>query len=490
MSSVVRIKRRNQKIERDIARVICRLYIPGEDPVRVNKIIQRILRLNENEVETILNRLLDNFSKRHKKIHKIFDRHYHQVSNYISSNGSPSLSTEQKLLIGAYFTKEYSIESAALFNPSIVLHPDQSDLAEGSLRFIMSLRAVGEGHISSIVFRSGIIDQEGILEFDPVTPYVDTPNVGLNPYYDKHLFKRKLEEMGNDKEVVNYVLEEFPEHFNYDQLKDRVAYLSKEPAFEPNRQLKCFARMHRLVNSNYEADFHTDHPLSERVLFPVSEVESDGIEDARFVQFRDDDGELIYYATYTAYDGKNILPQLIETRDFLHFDISTLNGNAVQNKGMALFPRKINGRYAMLGRQDGENNYIMFSDHLHFWDESRVLQQPEESWEFIQIGNCGAPLETEKGWLVLTHGVGPMRVYSIGAILLDLDDPSKMIARLTEPLLRPYEREREGYVPNVLYTCGAILFHDQLIIPYSMSDIHVGIASVNVNELLSAMKPV
>jgi len=237
-------------------------------------------------------------------------------------------------------------------------------------------------------------------------------------------------------------------------------------------------------------NFRPDHRISERVIFPVSENESSGIEDARFVQFFDDNGEVTYYATYTAYNGFTILPQLIETKDFITFKVTTLNGNAVQNKGMALFPRRIDGSYVMLSRQDGENNHIMFSDNIHFWQESEIIQEPTWPWEFIQIGNCGSPLETDKGWIVLTHGVGPMRQYCIGAMLLDLENPANIIARLEEPLLAPHEEEREGYVPNVVYTCGAILHNSDLIVPYGMSDITCGIATVNVSELINCMHTV
>lgn len=483
------VKRNNHKLERDITRVICRVHIPGGDPARVKSLIQRILRLDEQQTQTLLDRTLEDFSERHKDIRDIFERHFEQVLPFMESNNG-ELSVDQKLLIGAYFTMEYAIESAALFNPSIVPHPDQSGLPDGSLRFVMSLRAVGEGHISSMVFRKGIIDRKGDLQFEPLTDFVDTPRVELHPDYDRHLFRLKLLEMGSCNEVTNHVLEQLPEHFSYEQLEKQIARLSENPQFPNDRQLNCFNNMHRLANSNYQLDFRQDHKLSERVIFPVSEEERGGIEDARFVQFYGDNGDSMYYATYTAYNGKTIMPQLIETRDFKHFEISTLNGKAIKNKGMALFPRKINGRYAMLSRQDGQNNYIMFSDHLHFWQEYERIQEPNEPWEFIQLGNCGSPMETEQGWLVLTHGVGPVRTYSISAILLDLDDPTQMIARLEQPLLHPQEEEREGYVPNVVYTCGALLHQDRLIIPYAMSDIKSGIASVKVEELIDAMVPV
>jgi predicted GH43/DUF377 family glycosyl hydrolase len=296
--------------------------------------------------------------------------------------------------------------------------------------------------------------------------------------------------MGVGNEISAYILNQLQEDFSYNQLIEKIGVLRASPRFPTARQNRAFEVMCWLANSNYEVSFHPDHRISERVIFPVSKNESRGIEDARFVQFFDDGQKMTYYATYTAYNGKTILPQLIETRDFIKFNILTLNGQAVQNKGMALFPRKIGGRYAMLSRQDGENNHIMFSDNIHFWQKSHIIQEPEFPWEFIQIGNCGSPLETAEGWIVLTHGVGPMRKYCIGAMLLDLETPTKVIARLDDPLLAPHEREREGYVPNVVYSCGGVIHNNELVIPYAMSDINSGIATVAVNDLLSSMRVV
>jgi predicted GH43/DUF377 family glycosyl hydrolase len=285
------------------------------------------------------------------------------------------------------------------------------------------------------------------------------------------------------------VLDQLPDWFTYNALQEKLReFRSDHETLDP-RQIETVSHIDWLAQSNYETTFPAEYPISERVIFPVSKNESSGIEDARFVRFTEDDGEVIYYATYTAYNGFNILPQLIETRDFVTFNVSTLNGCAVHNKGMALFPHKIGGRYVMLSRQDGENNRIMFSDHLHFWQESEIIQEPARAWEFIQVGNCGSPMETGAGWLVLTHGVGPMRQYSIGAMLLDLEHPEKIIARLEEPLLTPHEEEREGYVPNVVYTCGALIHNNELVIPYAMSDIHSGIATVNLKELIGCMQP-
>ncbi|MBL7192169.1 glycoside hydrolase family 130 protein, partial [bacterium] len=358
---------------------------------------------------------------------------------------------------------------------------------KGSLRFIMSLRATGEGHISSIEFRSGVLDQYNTILFDPVSDYVETPDLLLDQVYDRHLFQLKLNEMAVCNEITAHILNQLPEDFTYNELKEKIEKSRAINVLSQARQNETFEVMYWLANSNYEMSFRPDHRISERVIFPVSENESRGIEDARFVQLIDDNGEVTYYATYTAYNGLNILPQLIETKDFIKFNILTLNGKAVQNKGMALFPRKIDGKYVMLSRQDGENNHIMFSDNIHFWQESKIIQEPTRPWEFIQIGNCGSPLETDDGWIVLTHGVGPLRQYCIGAILLDLDNPAKIIARLEEPLLAPREEEREGYVPNVVYTCGAIIHNNELVIPYAMSDITSGIATVGVKELISCM---
>lgn len=486
-ASKLKINRKNQVIERDISRVICRLLLHGGNPARAKSVIKRVLALEESEVRTLLDKVLEQFSERHMDIRRILDRHYRQVRTYISSEDSSSLSRDRELLIGAYFSMEYAIESAALFNPSIVPHPDQSQIEDGSLRFLMSLRAVGEGHISSLIFRSGVIDRQGDLTFDPTSTFVDTPDL-VNPVYYKHLFNMKLKEMGACDNVSEHILAQLPKEFSMEDLKKEITKLSNEPKFPNQKQLECFKDMQRLAESNYELNFHPDHDLSERVIFPVSEEERGGIEDARFVKFHEDDGRTVYYGTYTAFDGKTIIPQLIETEDFSHFKISTLNGNAIQNKNMALFPRKINGKYVMLSRQDGENNHIMFSDSLYFWQNSQIIQEPTEPWELIQLGNCGSPIETDEGWLVLTHGVGPMRTYSIGAIMLDLDNPTKVIGRLEEPLLRALEQERIGYVPNVVYTCGAIVHEGHLVIPYSMSDIQPAIATVNMDDLLDALR--
>jgi len=479
------IKRKAIKIVGDTSRVITRLHLPDEKH-RILKIIKRILSLSSTAAEDLMAQIMRDFAGRHEDIGHIFEQHLRAVQDYLPHD--MNLNDIQKSLIGAYFTKEYAIESAALFNPSIIAHPDQNHLKKGSLRFIMSLRATGEGHISSIVFRSGILDRHNNFFFDPISDFVETPDLHMDPVYKCNPFQRKLSEMGAANEITAYILDRLPEDFTYNALLEQISVLRRAPHYSEARQNRTFEIMCWLADSNYEVSFHADHRISERVIFPVSKNESRGIEDARFVQFFDDRQQVTYYATYTAYNGTTILPQLIETKDFITFNVLTLNGKAVKNKGMALFPRKISGRYIMLSRQDGENNQIMFSDNIHFWQTSQIIQTPEHPWEFIQIGNCGSPLETSEGWIVFTHGVGPMRQYCIGAMLLDLENPTKIIARLDEPLLAPHEKEREGYVPNVVYSCGAIIHNDVLVIPYAMSDINSGIATIGVQDLLGCMR--
>ena len=397
------------------------------------------------------------------------------------------LSESRQLLLGAYFTQEYALESAALFNPSMVWHPDQSNLAAGSRRFAMSLRAVGEGHISSIVFRSGTIDHNSTVTVDEPVRFVTTPRYIPDSCYENDLLRGKLIELGLGNPFTYEVLATLPDAFTLADLEARLNASLREHRSRHDELAPLVERVVMLAKSNYEIQYTPDHELSERVIFPFSPTESNGIEDARFVHFQEDDGSHVYYATYSAYDGQMVLPQLLETKDFLSFRMHTLNGPAVSNKGMALFPRKINGHYAMLGRQDGEHLFLMYSDMLNFWHTSERIIKPARPWEFVQMGNCGSPIETDTGWLVLTHGVGAMRKYCIGAMLLDLDDPSKIIARLDEPLITPNEVEREGYVPNVVYTCGAIVHQDHLVIPYAMSDYATTFATIKVADLLALM---
>lgn len=484
--SLLRLRRHEVTLLPESARVIVRPFIPGEAH-RITTIIGRVLALTEEEVVIHLARVRLEFDERHFDIEKVLLAHFQKVHSYIFTDRP--LSRERELLIGALFSGEYALESAAIFNPSIVPHPDQEGVAEGGLRFIMSLRATGEGHISSIEFRVGIIDPAGKITLDEISRFVTAPEIVPNPGYRKRRFLIKLSEMGFDDGHTAEVFAPLGESFTRSELNQRVGTVRHEN--EPQtrdfqRTLEC---IQWLADSNYELRFSEKLALSERIIFPVSPNETNGIEDARFVRFVEDDGQVMYYATYTAYNGRAILPQLIETEDFLHFRILTLNGAAVQNKGMALFPRKVNGRYAMLSRQDDENLFLMFSDSPHHWSDSRIILRPSEMWESVKIGNCGSPIETEAGWLVITHGVGPMRKYCIGAALLDLHDPARVIGRLREPLLAPEGNEREGYVPNVVYSCGSLLHGRELILPYAVSDRASAIASIPLDDLLAALKP-
>jgi predicted GH43/DUF377 family glycosyl hydrolase len=478
------VRRHDITLQPDSARVIIRPFIPSVIE-RIAGIIGRALALTEDEVVKKVEVMHHAFDSRHLDIETPLLEHYAKVRKHVTT--PHPLSRARELLIGALFSGEYALESAALFNPSIVPHPDQSGVADGGLRFIMSLRATGEGHISSIEFREGIISPEGDISFAEVSRFVTMPQLVPNPGYQKKSFITKLHEMGFENECATAVMAPLGEQFTRTDLGSSVARTRNEslPAtHEFSRTLECIKW---LADSNYELHFSPKISLSERIIFPVSANESNGIEDARFVRFTEDDGSVLYCATYTAYNGRVILPQLIETQDFLHFRVLTLNGSGVQNKGMALFPRRINGRYVMLSRQDDENILIMFSDYLHYWSDPEILLRPAEVWESVKLGNCGSPIETDEGWLVVTHGVGPMRTYCIGVVLLDLDDPTRVIGRLREPILSAEGLEREGYVPNVVYSCGSMIHAGKLILPYAMSDKATGIASVALDELLAEM---
>src|SRR5262245_19205588 len=479
------IHRTNVTLRPDRTRVLIRPFEPTSDQ-RATKICGRVMALAESEVHDLLNQVLAEFGERHIKIREFLRRRCNDARRYLLTDAK--LSEERELLLGAYFTHEYALEAAALFNPSIVPHPDQSDLPPGSLRFILSLRATGEGHISSVTFRTGFLDANCNIMVNTPTRHCLEPAQAPSGSYEKNLFERKLRELGLSGEFTVQVLNGLADTFALEDLRTSVSLVVQQLQARDQAAEAVARKTLVLAQSNYEVHFEADSRLSERVLFPVSPTESNGIEDARFVLFQYEDGAQMYFATYTAYDGKFILPQFIATPDFLHFKFITLNGSAVQNKGMALFPRKIDGLYVMLGRQDYENIYVMFSDHLHFWNRAQLVMKPTFPWEFIQLGNCGSPLETEAGWLVLCHGVGPMRKYCIGAFLLDLHDPTKVIGRLREPLIKPNESEREGYVPNVVYSCGSLIHGRQLIIPYAMSDYATTFATMPLDDVLAAME--
>ena len=483
--STVTVTRSELILLPDRTRVLARPFYPS-NRLRAANIGAMVKGLSESEVQTLLEQIEAEFGSRHVKIREFLRRRFEQMRPWLRQ--SQEFSHEQQLLLGAYFTHEYSLEAAALFNPSIVPHPDQSGVPPDSLRFILSLRATGEGHISSITFRTGYLDEAGAITIHPPTRYTLEPTQVPNASYEKPLFARKLQELALAGDFTRQVLDGLGDAFTLEQLRAGVA-ISGAHRDAGNQEHTGIARkILALAESNYEVQFDPESHLSERVLFPVTPSQRNGIEDARFVRFANDDGSHIYYATYTAYDGKLILPQFIETPDFAHFKFITLNGPAAKNKGMALFPRKINGHYAMLGRQDYENIYVIFSDDLHFWDTAKLVLKPKFPWEFIQMGNCGSPIETDAGWLVLSHGVGPMRKYCIGAFLLDRDDPTRVLGRLREPLIRPSENEREGYVPNVVYSCGSLVHGKLLVIPFAMSDYATTFATVPLDDVLAAME--
>jgi predicted GH43/DUF377 family glycosyl hydrolase len=485
MTSAATVRHTVHRLRNDPSRVIAKPYLPGEEisgetAHRADLLMERILAIPEAEVVGLLEDTLRRFGARHRRFEELLERNFVAVSDRI---GSATVSRARRLLIGAYFTHEYSVEGAALFNPSLVPAPGQAGVPDGAQRFVMSLRAVGEGHISSIEFRTGVIDRAGELTFDPLGPHLVTGERTEPPGHEKAQFRAKLVELGAGNEIAWGVLDPLPDHFTSADLEQALAALEHDGT--PHAVSYETAKIIRvLASSSYVTTFPADSRLSERVIFPAGPHETRGMEDARFVRFTEDDGRSTYYATYTAFDGYEIVPQLIQTDDFRSFRIATLNGRAAQNKGMALFPRRVKGRYVMLSRRDRENLHLASSTRVGHWNDVTELKRPSRPWELLQIGNCGSPIETEAGWLVITHGVGPMRRYVIGALLLDLDDPQRVLGELREPLLEPDSTEREGYVPNVVYSCGAMVHGSELVLPYGISDAAVGIAIISLPALL------
>jgi predicted GH43/DUF377 family glycosyl hydrolase len=486
--SLPKVTRTTAHVRPDPTRTILKRFTPSAHVVadgssRLERVLARILALSEVEVASTLAHVLSRFSARHRDLRSALDGNFAAVAGLIDEAGD--LSAERRLLIGAYCTNEYAVEAAALTNPSMVLAPDQGGLSEGALRFVLSLRAIGEGHISSIQFRTGVIDASGQVQLEPPSRYVGTARHRA-PLYEKPLFETKLKELQAHTEIAARVLDGLNERFSLRELEVEIQRIDEQYR-ESADVISATRTLHWLASSNYESSFADDSELSERALFPAGPTESNGMEDARFVRFSHDDGKVSYFATYTAFDGFRILPQLIETDSFVNFRIATLNGAAATNKGIALFPRKIDGCYVALARLDNENNFLMRSDNVRFWHEGTIIQRPARAWESVHIGNCGSPLETEAGWLVITHGVGALRQYSLGAILLDKDDPARVLGHLREPLLEPAEDERDGYVPNVVYSCGSMIAGELLVVPYGVSDTGARIATVVVADLLEAL---
>ena len=482
--------RGEERLVSDPGRVVAQLFVAGQEIVggnesRASGVVERILALDETDVKVRLDELVERFGRRHRDLAATFSHHADRIGNRLGPE--LELSEERWLLLGATFTHEYSIEAASICNPSMVAHPDQSGVPVGSVRFAMSVRCIGEGHRSSIGFRTGTVSAGGTVVVDEPErfPTLGSVQAGV---FERQVFHARLRALGKDGESAAYVLDHLGDTFTGDELEFRLTMLTLQRDTRRNAPAIC-ALLRTIAACSYSTHFPADSYLSERVLWPATSLESHGVEDARFVRFVEDDGDATYYATYTAFDGADISQQLLHTDDFLSFEASPMVGPAATNKGLALFPRRIGGRFAAMSRHDRETNAVTFSDTLGHWADAITCQTPDRDWEVIQLGNCGSPIETPAGWLVLTHGVGPMRTYSIGALLLDLDDPTTVLATLPEPLLTPATDEQDGYVPNVVYSCGALLHGDTLVVPYGIADTAIAIATVQVPELLDAMVP-
>jgi predicted GH43/DUF377 family glycosyl hydrolase len=482
------VTRDPHRIAANSARVITQLFVPGQEGFelqesRAGVVLKRILALSDDDVQSSLDDVIIRFDGRHRDLVGTFRRHARELADRL--NPDIHLSDARILLLGATFTSEYAIEGAALCNPSIVAHPDQTGLAAGSLRFVMSVRGIGEGHRSSIGFRTGVVDAAGRATIDEPARFATTGSVSGAPL-DAAVFRGELGRIGNAGEAVNYVFNALGERFTRSDLDTRLDSLRANLSTRGHGE-RAVALIRAIAARSYAVEFPSDVSVSERVLWPSMEAEQAGLEDARFVRFVDDDGSVTYYATYTAYSGSHISQQLLKTKDFQSFTSGPLVGKAAANKGLALFPRRIHGRYAAMSRSDRETNTVALADHLAVWTSASPCQQPAEAWEALQLGNCGPPIETDAGWLVLTHGVGPMRTYSIGAILLHLDDPTRVLGRLRRPLFSPAADEQNGYVPNVVYSCGALVHADTLVIPYGINDGAIGIATAPLAQLLATI---
>jgi len=484
------ITRSPRRLAADPNRVIARLFVPGEEvpehDSRTARVIARVLALEEAQAEEALSATIASFAARHRDLRATFADHFETVAHRIPR--AATLSGTRRLLIGSYFTHEYAIEGAALCNPSMVAHPDQHDLGPGQTRFVLSARAIGEGHFSCIELRTGVLGSDGGIDLDQPAPH---PCVGQvrAPAYELRQFEEMLSATGGDDEVTAFLHRHLPGRFAAAELEHTLRML---PARLTARQgtHRTIERIRWIAASTYDLEFPADTAVGERVLWPHAPTERHGMEDARFVRFTEDDGSCSYYATYTAFDGAMVTPQRLHTTDFRTFHVTRLTGSASVNKGMALFPRRIGGTYLALSRWDRETTSIATSPDNQTWTIGAAVHTPHRPWELTQVGNCGSPVETEAGWLVLTHGVGPMRAYTIGAMLLDLDHPDQVIANLPEPLIAATAYEREGYVPNVVYSCGAMRHHDTLVIPYGTGDTAISFATVPIPDLISRMRPV
>jgi predicted GH43/DUF377 family glycosyl hydrolase len=480
------VTRRDVWLRPDPSRVITRLFVPGEElpsgDSRASPIIERILAISEEATTVLLEQILAGFGSRHHDLLGVFEEHFDLVRARVGEG--LDLSGPQRALLGAYFTAEYSVEAAALCNPSMVAHPDQSGLLPGDTRFVLSLRGIGEGHISSIGFRTGVISAGGDVELDQPGGHLRQGTHAAVP--DKARVAAQLIAAGRGGEIATLILDKLPPEFTPSDL-DLVLRSLPDQVLTRRAARETIDALHAIVATNYTVTFPSDSRIDERVLFPHGPTERHGMEDARFVRFTGDGGAVTYLATYTAYDGAEVASQLLQTDDFSTFRVSQLSGPAALNKGLAIFPRKVNGRFAALSRWDRERIALSTSEDAWSWSQPVTIQTPEYPWELVQIGNCGAPIETSEGWLVLTHGVGPMRAYSIGVALLDLDEPGRLRASLAEPLMVPNAAERNGYVPNVLYSCGGMRHGDTIVLPFGWSDAGTSVATIDLPGLLDCL---
>jgi predicted GH43/DUF377 family glycosyl hydrolase len=482
------VTRTDVRLLPDLSRVLARLFVPGEElpsnVSRLSPLMQRVLAVDEDQAEALVADILDRFKGHQPDLYSDLLDHFEQIAGRLGTQ--PELSEAQRLLLGAYFTADYSVEGAALCNPSMVPHPDQGGLAPGETRFVLSLRGIGEGHISSIQFRSGVIGADCRIRLDPTSGHLHEGKVRTSLYSKEHVAAQLAAAGVGNNEIAELIVDSLPDSFTDSELETGVGsihsqLLARQAAQETIESLRL------ITAADYTVDFPHDSRLDERILFPYGPTEKRGMEDARFVRFTNDSGVASYYATYTAFDGAHIAPQMLHTIDFTSFEVSQLSGPAATNKGMALFPRKIAGRYAALSRWDRERIALTTSSDAWYWDLPVTIQTPEQPWESVQLGNCGSPIETPEGWLVITHAVGPMRTYTLGAILLDLDQPTQIRAKLSTPLMVPEGSERQGYVPNVLYSCGSMLRGDKIVLPYSWSDYATTIALIDLPGLLDCM---
>ncbi len=475
----------NIELQPDPERVILRFFAPGLEDAgpgdsRAAQVIARIRALSDVDAADAMRSLEERFSGRHADLTETFDRH----ATLAGSRSATDPSQQRSRLLGATFTHEYAIEAAALCNPSIVAHPLQP--GNGEVAFVLSTRGIGEGHRSSIGFRTGAVAADGRIRIDPPGPQPRTADAEPTTHH-RGVLHRKLRALNDDHENAAFVLNPLPEHFSDDQLRQRLAALAADAATR-RHTTTTIANLELLAQCSYRVEFPPSTDLSERVLWPQSPVETHGMEDARFVEITDGSAPR-YCATYTAYDGSTTNQNLLTTEDFVSFEMSPMAGAAAHGKGLALFPRRVGGRFVAMSRADRETNSIAYSDDLRCWDSATTIQTPRRPWEALQLGNCGSPIETPAGWLVLTHGVGPMRTYSIAAILLDLHEPHRVLGSLEQPLLTPPADRPGGYVPNVVYTCGALAVGDLLMIPYGIGDRTIAVATLSLSALLDAMQP-